>query len=169
MTWLEAALLGLIQGLTEFLPVSSSAHLRIASLFMTNGTDPGAAFTAISQIGTESAVLVYFRRDISRIGAAWFTSLPDGRAKLSPDARMGWLVLLGTVPISVAGLLFRHAIETSLRNLYVTATMLIVFGSILAVTDIVGKKTRKGSAPGLIMRKLDRRHEVWGRSKYGGW
>ncbi len=142
MTWFEAALLGLIQGLTEFLPVSSSAHLRIASLFMKDGADPGAAFTAISQIGTEAAVLVYFRRDILRIGAAWLTSLPHGRAKLSPDARMGWLVLLGTVPISVTGLLFRHAIETSLRNLYLTATMLIVFGLVLAVADIVGRKTR---------------------------
>lgn len=142
MTLLEAALLGLIQGLTEFLPISSSAHLRIAGLVLQGGRDPGAAFTAITQIGTEAAVLLYFRRDIWRIGTAWFVSLPRGRASLSPDARMGWLVLLGTVPITVMGLLFRHVIETTLRNLYLTASMLIVFGLLLAAADVIGAKKR---------------------------
>ncbi|QCB41158.1 undecaprenyl-diphosphate phosphatase [Sphingomonas sp. PAMC26645] len=143
MTWLEAVLLGLIQGLTEFLPVSSSAHLRIAGLVLEGGKDPGAAFTAITQLGTEAAVLLYFRHDIWRIGVAWFASFTRGREPLSPDARMGWLVLLGTVPIALMGLAFRHAIETSLRNLYLTATTLILFGLLLAVADVIGRKTRQ--------------------------
>lgn len=139
--WLEAALLGLVQGLTEFLPISSSAHLRIVGAFLPSATDPGAAFTAISQIGTEAAVLIYFRRDIWRIALAWLRQFGAARRpEDTPDARMGWLVIVGTVPIVILGLLFKDAIETSLRNLWITATMLIAFGLLLGVADRVGAK-----------------------------
>lgn len=138
--WLEAAFLGLIQGLTEFLPVSSSAHLRIVGAFMPSATDPGAAFTAVTQIGTEAAVLLYFRKDILRIALAWLRSLRERRPEDAIDARMGWLVIVGTIPIVVLGLLFKDAIETSLRNLWITATMLIGFGLLLGFADRVGAK-----------------------------
>lgn len=141
--WGEAAFLGLIQGLTEFLPVSSSAHLRIIGPLLPSGGDPGAAFTAITQIGTEAAVLLYFRHDIVRIFLAWWASLTQRGRPLSPDARMGWLVILGTAPIAILGLLFKNAIEGSLRNLYITATMLIVFALVLAAADRLGRKQRQ--------------------------
>lgn len=140
--WGEAAVLGLIQGLTEFLPVSSSAHLRIFGPLLPSGGDPGAAFTAITQIGTEAAVLLFFRHDIVRIFLAWWASLTQRGRPLGPDARMGWLVILGTAPIAVLGLLFKNAIEGSLRNLYITATMLIVFALVLAAADRLGRKQR---------------------------
>lgn len=142
MQWLEAAVLGLVQGLTEFLPVSSSAHLRILGPFLPSGGDPGAAFTAITQLGTEAAVLLYFRHDILRIATAWLSALRHPGAPLSPDARMGWLVILGTLPIAILGLLFKDAIETVLRNLYLTAVMLIVFALILAAAEYYGRKQR---------------------------
>jgi undecaprenyl-diphosphatase len=140
--WLEAAFLGLIQGLTEFLPVSSSAHLRIIGPLLPSGGDPGAAFTAITQIGTEAAVLLYFRHDIVRIFLAWWASLTQPAKRQDPDARMGWLIIIGSVPIVVLGLLFKDAIEGSLRNLYITATMLIVFALILAAADRFGRRER---------------------------
>lgn len=140
--WGEAAFLGVIQGLTEFLPVSSSAHLRIIGPLLPSGGDPGAAFTAITQIGTEAAVLLYFRRDLLRIARAWWRSCRSGRGLDLPDARMGWLILIGTLPIALLGLLFKSAIETSLRNLYITATMLIVFAIFLALADRFGAKQR---------------------------
>lgn len=138
--WLEAALLGLIQGLTEFLPISSSAHLRIIGPFLPSGLDPGAAFTAITQIGTELAVLLYFRHDILRIASAWLRSLFEPEARGNVDARAGWLVIVGSLPIAILGLLFQDAIETYLRNLYLTATMLIVFGIVLGAADHYGKR-----------------------------
>jgi undecaprenyl-diphosphatase len=141
--WLEAIILGLVQGLTEFLPVSSSAHLRIIGPLLPSGGDPGAAFTAITQLGTEAAVLLYFRKDILRIVLTWMKSLSDASYRSNPDARMGWLIIIGTVPISVLGLLFKDYIEGSLRNLYLTATMLIVFALILAAADKLGRKERK--------------------------
>ncbi|QBE65438.1 undecaprenyl-diphosphate phosphatase [Pseudoduganella lutea] len=138
--WLEAAFLGLIQGLTEFLPISSSAHLRIIGPFLPSGTDPGAAFTAIAQIGTELAVLLYFRKDIARIALAWLRSLTDPTVRKDPDVRLGWLIIIGSIPIGFLGLLLRDAIETYLRNLYLTATMLIAFGVLLGVADRIGKQ-----------------------------
>lgn len=137
--WFEAVILGLIQGLTEFLPISSSAHLRILGPMLPSGLDPGAAFTAITQLGTELAVLVYFRHDIARIFLAWCGSFKRN-APMDPDARMGWLVIVGTLPIGVLGLLFQDMIETYLRNLYLTAIMLIVFGLILGFADKAGKR-----------------------------
>lgn len=135
LPWLEAAILGVVQGLTEFLPVSSSAHLRILGPLLPSGADPGAAFTAITQLGTEAAVLVYFRHDIARILVRWWGSLTQPALRGDPDARMGWLILIGTLPIAVLGLLFKDAIETSLRHLAITATMLILFALLLGWAD----------------------------------
>lgn len=143
MNWFEAAFLGLVQGLTEFLPISSSAHLRIVGQFLPNAEDPGAAFTAITQLGTETAVVVYFWRDIVRIVSAWWGSLLGKVERGNPDARMGWLVILGSLPIVVLGLLFQEQIESVLRSLWIVATTLIVFGLVLAVADAVGKQERE--------------------------
>lgn len=140
--WLEAAFLGLIQGLTEFLPVSSSAHLRIIGPLLPSGGDPGAAFTAITQIGTEAAVLLYFRHDLVRIALAWWASIGRAGQSTNADARMGWLIIIGTLPIAVLGLLFKDAIETTLRNLYLTAAMLVIFAVLLAVADRWGARQR---------------------------
>ena len=140
--WLEAVVLGLVQGLTEFLPVSSSAHLRIIGPMLPSGGDPGAAFTAITQLGTEAAVLLYFRHDIGRIIRAWASSLTQPALRSNPDARMGWLIIIGTLPIAVLGLLFKDWIEGRLRNLYLTAAMLIAFAIILALADHFGRRER---------------------------
>ena len=141
--WLEAIFLGVLQGLTEFLPVSSSAHLRIFGPLLPSGGDPGAAFTAITQLGTEAAVLLYFRRELTAVSISWWRSLRTAGRHADADSRMGWLILIGTLPIAVLGLLFKDAIETSLRNLYITATMLIVFALVLWVADRWGRQERK--------------------------
>jgi undecaprenyl-diphosphatase len=141
MGWFEAVVLGVVQGLTEFLPVSSSAHLRIVGEAF-GWDDPGAAFTAITQIGTEIAVLLYFRRDIGRIIVAWLGSLA-GRRKGDPDARMGWLIIIGSIPIVVLGLLFQDRIETTLRDLRIVAIALVAFSLILYWADRVGSKRRE--------------------------
>lgn len=145
MSIFEAAILGLIQGLTEFLPISSSAHLRIAGDLAGWG-DPGAAFTAIIQIGTELAVLVYFWNDIVRIISKWFRALPfhwkHPVPQDDPDVRMGWIVIIATIPIGVLGLLFQDTIETSLRNLYITAFVLAAFGILLGVVDHYARRER---------------------------
>lgn len=138
MSWLEALLLGLLQGLTEFLPISSSAHLAIfPQLF--GQDDPGASFTAVTQIGTEAAVIWFFRRDIWRIASTWARSLvrPDLRGAL--DARMGWYIIIGTIPIGIAGVLLESTIQTSFRNLWLIATNLILFGLILGVADRIAR------------------------------
>ncbi|MCC3271483.1 undecaprenyl-diphosphate phosphatase [Arthrobacter zhangbolii] len=142
MNWFEAIFLGLIQGLTEFLPISSSAHLRIVGELLPGAQDPGAAFTAITQLGTETAVAVYFWKDIVRIIKSWWGSLVGRVPRSDPDARMGWLIIIGTLPIVVLGLLFQDQIENTFRSLWIVATMLIVFGIILAVADTVGRQQR---------------------------
>src|SRR5690554_2049736 len=150
MNWWEAVVLGLAQGLTEFLPISSSAHIRLIGPLLPSGGDPGAAFTAIIQIGTEAAVLLYFRHDIIRIVREWFRALGgrDGKGRAarlgahSSDARMGWWIILGSVPIVVGGLIFQDYIESYLRNLYLTATMLAVFAIVLGLADRMGRKER---------------------------
>ena len=138
MGYFEALVLGIVQGLTEFLPISSSAHIRIFGDLFGWG-DPGAAFTAVIQLGTEAAVITYFAKDIGRIISRWFRSLPlAGRNRLpssDPDARMGWIVIFGTIPIGVLGLLFQDAIETKLRNLYIVAVVLALFAVILGWAD----------------------------------
>lgn len=142
MDVLQAIVLGLVQGLTEFLPISSSAHLLIVPKLAGWG-DPGAAFTAVIQLGTMLAVLIYFWRDIVRITWTWLRSLwtPELRGDL--DARMGWYIGLGTIPIGVAGLLFKDAIEGPARNLWLNAVMLIVFGLLLLVADQMGRKKKR--------------------------
>lgn len=131
---LKAIVLGTIQGLTEFLPISSSAHLRIFPELFGWG-DPGAAFTAVIQIGTELAVLIYFRHDIWRIGRAWLLSLfkPEWRGQF--DARMGWFIIIGSLPIVVLGVLLKDVIEQDFRNLWIIGTTLIVMGIVLGLAD----------------------------------
>ncbi len=143
MTVWEAVVLGFVQGLTEFLPISSSAHLRVVGDLLPGLGDPGAAFTAITQIGTEAAVILYFRRDIARIARAWFSAVRGKVPRDDPDARMGWLVILGSLPIVVLGLVFQDSIETVFRNLYLTALTLALFGLLLGIADGVGAKQRE--------------------------
>jgi len=148
LDFLQAVVLGLIQGLTEFLPISSSAHLRILPEWFGWG-DPGAAFTAVIQIGTELAVLIYFRKDIWRIGTTWVRSLfqPEYRGHL--DARMGWYVIVGSLPIVVLGVLLKDTIERDFRNLYIIATTLIVMGIVLGIADRTARQDRDIKQVGL--------------------
>jgi len=149
MSFIEAIILGLVQGLTEFLPISSSAHLRILGEFLPSATDPGATFTAITQIGTEIAVILYFRRDIGRIIGRWFRSLrqrPGAHSnnvpRNDPDAKLGWLVIIATVPIVVVGYLAQSYIRNVFRDLWLVAIVLIVFGILLGLADWLGKKSK---------------------------
>lgn len=151
MEWFQAAVLGVIQGLTEFLPVSSSAHLRIyPELF--GWEDPGASFTAVTQIGTEAAVILYFAKDIAGIVTAWFRSLFARRQRRGNHAaipkydehaaRMGWYVIIGTIPIVVVGLVFQTTIRDDFRSLWIVGTTLIVLGVILGISDRVARRNR---------------------------
>ena len=142
--WLQAIVLGISQGLTEFLPVSSSAHTLIISRLMGWG-DPGAAFTAVTQIGTETAVIFYFRHDISAILRAWMRSLTNKSARQDPHARMGWFVILGTLPIGVLGIAAKSAIETTARNLWIVASALVVMGLLLSLADRRARHTKHES------------------------
>jgi undecaprenyl-diphosphatase len=141
----EAIFLGALQGLTEFLPISSSAHIRIAGELFGTNSDPGATFTAITQIGTELAVLIYFRRDIVRIISAWFSQISrrELEAAEKSDARMGWLIILGTLPIVALGYFGQEIIRNDFRSLWLIATTLIVFGIILGIADKYGKAERQ--------------------------
>ncbi len=139
MTWVEVIVLGLVQGLTEFLPISSSAHLRIVSeVFF--GRDAGAAFTAVTQLGTEAAVLIYFARDIGRLTMAWLRGLARREARAESDYRLAWLVILGTLPIGVLGLAFEDQIQTAARNLWLIATTMVAFGVVLGIAERVGRQ-----------------------------
>jgi undecaprenyl-diphosphatase len=138
---IEAIVLGIVQGLTEFLPISSTAHLRIVPAFL-GWDDPGAAFTAVVQLGTMAAVLIYFREDLWRIARAWFASLRDPARRSDLDARMGWYIGLGTVPIAIFGFLFKDPIESGARDLYLIGAMLIIAGLVLFVADINSKRDR---------------------------
>ena len=141
----EAIFLGVLQGLTEFLPISSSAHIRIAGELFGTNSDPGATFTAITQIGTELAVLIYFRRDIVRIISAWFSQVSRKQlnAAEKADARLGWLIILGTLPIVALGYFGQEIIRNDFRSLWLIATTLIVFGIILGIADKYGKTERQ--------------------------
>ncbi|MFD0270570.1 undecaprenyl-diphosphate phosphatase [Streptomyces sp. NPDC127106] len=143
MSWFESLILGLVQGLTEFLPISSSAHLRLTAAFA-GWEDPGAAFTAITQIGTEAAVLIYFRKDIAKIVSTWFRSLYTKSLRGDQDAKMGWLVIVGSIPIGVLGLLFKDQIEGPFRDLRLTATTLIVMGVVLGFADRLAARDEEG-------------------------
>ncbi|MGB3170947.1 MAG: undecaprenyl-diphosphate phosphatase, partial [Rhodococcus sp. (in: high G+C Gram-positive bacteria)] len=140
MTWVQAIVLGAVQGLTEFLPISSSGHLRIVSeVFF--GDDAGASFTAVSQLGTEAAVLLFFWRDIARIVRAWFVGLRHASER-NLDYRLGWYVIIATIPIGILGILFKDQIRNGARNLWLIATMLIVFAIVIALAEYVGTKRR---------------------------
>lgn len=150
MSLFKALILGIVQGLTEFLPISSSGHLRIVPALL-GWDDPGAAFTAVIQIGTLAAVLAYFRQDISRIGRAWFRGLFDRAPRATLDSRMGWMMIVGTVPIVVCGLLFKDQIETRLRSLYVVSGTLIGLAVVLALAEAV---VRVRASRGLPAKKM---------------
>ncbi|WFE28585.1 undecaprenyl-diphosphate phosphatase [Solwaraspora sp. WMMD791] len=141
MSWIEVIVLGVVQGLTEFLPISSSAHLRITSALFFEA-DAGASFTAVTQLGTEAAVLLYFAKDIWRISKTWIVGIWDSSVRGDPDYRMGWYVIVGSIPIGVIGFLFKDQIRSGLRNLWITATVLIVFALILAFAEYWGRQTR---------------------------
>ena len=134
MDYLQIIVLGIVQGLTEFLPISSSAHLRIVPA-LAGWNDPGAAFTAVIQVGTLVAVLAYFCDDIRRIGRAWTLGIVHRRPTRDLDARMGWMMIAATLPIVICGLLFREQIETSLRSLYFVAGAMIGLAVILALAE----------------------------------
>jgi undecaprenyl-diphosphatase len=137
----EAIVLGIVQGITEFLPISSTGHLRIVPAFL-GWDDPGAAFTAVTQLGTMAAVLLYFRVDLARIARAWWRSLRHREARRELDARMGWYILLGTVPIGVFGLAFKDQIETGARDLYLIGVALIALGLVMLLAEKVGTRER---------------------------
>jgi undecaprenyl-diphosphatase len=140
VTWVEVIVLGIVQGLTEFLPISSSAHLRITSALFFD-RDAGASFTAVTQLGTEAAVLLYFAKDIGRITKAFFVGL-FRKTERGLDYKMGWYVIIGTIPIGLFGLLFKDQIRTAARNLWLVATVLIVFALVLAFAEYAGPKIR---------------------------
>ena len=142
MSSFQAIVLGIVQGLTEFLPISSTGHLRIVPAFA-GWDDPGAAFTAVTQLGTMAAVLLYFRHELWRILIAWVRSLGDREVRRTLDARLGWFIVLGTIPIGVFGLVFNNQIEDSARDLYLIGTMLIVLGLLLLLAEHVATRTRQ--------------------------
>ncbi|MEX0580812.1 MAG: undecaprenyl-diphosphate phosphatase [Mycobacterium sp.] len=141
MSWLQVVVLSIVQGLTEFLPVSSSAHLAIVSRFFFGG-DAGASFTAVSQLGTEAAVVVYFARDIARIVRAWLRGLLVRAHRDNVDYRMGWYVIIGTIPIGVLGFAFKDTIRSEARNLWVIATAMLVFSAVIAAAEYYGRQNR---------------------------
>ncbi|MEP9383347.1 undecaprenyl-diphosphate phosphatase [Nocardioides sp. KR10-350] len=152
MSWSTAAVLGLVQGLTEFLPISSSAHLRLVASFA-GWPDPGAAFTAVTQLGTESAVLLYFRREIAAIISTWTRALWTPHLRRDPDARLGWYIVIGTIPIAVLGLALQDPVEHAFRDLRLLAAALIGFGVILGVADRI-------AADRMPLENLTARHAV---------
>lgn len=141
MDALQAIVLGIVQGATELLPISSTGHLRIVPAFL-GWEDPGAAFTAVTQLGTMAAILLYFRQDLWNIAVAWLRSLRDPALRRTLDARLGWFIVIGTIPVSVFGLAFSNTIEDGARDLYVIGTALIVLGLVLLLAEKVGKRER---------------------------
>jgi undecaprenyl-diphosphatase len=141
LSLVQAIVLGIVQGLTEFLPISSSGHLRIVPAFL-GWDDPGTAFTAVIQLGTMAAVLLYFRQDLLRIATAWLRSLRDPAVRGTLDARLGWYLILATIPISLIGVAFKNQIENGARDLYLIGSMLIVFGLVLLLAEKLSRRDR---------------------------
>lgn len=142
MDALQAIVLGIVQGATELLPISSTGHLRIVPAFI-GWEDPGAAFTAVTQLGTMAAILLYFRQDLWNITVAWLRSLRDPALRRTLDARLGWFIVIGTIPVSVFGLAFSSTIEDGARDLYVIGIALIVLGLVLLAAEKLGRRERK--------------------------
>jgi undecaprenyl-diphosphatase len=140
VSWWQVIVLAVVQGLTEFLPVSSSGHLAIVSRIFFTG-DAGASFTAVSQLGTEAAVLVYFARDIVRIVKAWFNGLMV-KSHRNADYWLGWYVIIGTIPICILGVFFKDEIRAGVRNLWVVATALVAFSGVIALAEFLGRQSR---------------------------
>jgi undecaprenyl-diphosphatase len=171
VTWLEVIVLGVVQGLTEFLPISSSAHLRIVSeVFF--GRDAGAAFTAVTQLGTEAAVLVYFARDIGHLLLTWFRGFRFPAVRATPDYRIAWLVIIGTIPIGLLGFLFEDQIQTAARNLWLIATTLVVFGLLLGLAERLGRQRlqieQMKPADGILLGLAQAMALIPGVSRSGG-
>lgn len=151
MGFIEAIVLAVVQGLTEFLPISSTAHLKIVPALL-GWKDPGAAFSAVIQIGTLLAVLTYFWRDVVRIAAAMLADLRGGKFASTRDAQMGWMIVVGTLPIIVCGLAFKEHIETSFRSLYVISAALACVAVLLAIAEMV---VARRQAAGIAGRDMD--------------
>jgi undecaprenyl-diphosphatase len=146
VSFFEALILGLVQGLTEFLPISSSAHVQIAQQLMNLSELPKpqlTAFIATIQLGTELAVVAYFIKDIARIGSSWLRWSIKPRSKMNSDTKLGWLIIIGTLPVLILGLALRDFIENDVRNLWVIAYTLIGFGVLLGLADYFGKKKKR--------------------------
>ena len=155
MSSLEAIVLGFVQGLTEFLPISSSGHLRIVPAFL-GWEDPGAGFTAVIQLGTMAAVLIYFRADLWRIASAWLSELRLPYARRSQDANLGWFIVLGTIPIAIFGVIFGNAIETGARSLYLIGSALILFSFVMVAAERVGSHRARADGDERPRRPLHR-------------
>ena len=148
MNFLEAIILGIVQGLTEFLPVSSSAHVQIASeLLQVQGlsdkNSATTAFIATIQLGTEAAVLIYFAKDIARLVKAWFKGVFNSKHRGNADYRMAWLVIIASIPVGLAGYLLREFIQETVRTLWVVAFTMILFAGILYLADRYGRKQKE--------------------------
>src|SRR6478735_11073108 len=141
MNAIQAIVLGVVQGLTEFLPISSSGHLRIVPALF-GWDDPGAAFTAVIQLGTMAAVLLYFRADLWRIAVAWLRELRTPIRRASQDARLGWFIVLGTIPIAIFGFIFKDQIESGARSLYLIGSALILFSFVMLLAERVATRRR---------------------------
>jgi undecaprenyl-diphosphatase len=141
VTVIQDAVLGVVQGLTEFLPISSTAHLRIVPAFL-GWEDPGAAFTAVTQLGTMLAVLLFFRTELRALTLAWFRTITQRRRPRDQDERLAWYIVIGTIPIGVAGLALNHTIENGARNLALIGTALIALGLLLLLAERVGTRER---------------------------
>ena len=150
MNFLEAIILGIVQGLTEFLPVSSSAHVQIASELMqvpglSDKNSATTAFIATIQLGTEAAVLIYFAKDIARLVKAWFRGVFNAKLRGNADYRMAWLVIIASIPVGLAGYLLREFIQETVRTLWVVAFTMILFAGILYLADRYGRKQKQVS------------------------
>ncbi len=152
MTLLQAIVLGIVQGLTEFLPISSTAHLRIVPVLFdwhfhykghATTNDPGAAFTAVVQLGTTLAIVIYFWRELLHVTMAWFRGLRDRSVRSTLEYKLGWYLILATIPVGLFGLIFSHQIETGARNLWLIAAALIALAVVLFWAERVGTRQRE--------------------------
>jgi undecaprenyl-diphosphatase len=159
MSWVEIIVLAIVQGLTEFIPISSTAHLRIVPALF-GWEDPGAAFSAVLQIGTLAAVLWYFWRDVARILSAMLSESLRGRLGSTQDGRLGWMIAAGTLPIILCGLVFRAHIETTLRSLAVMAGALAGVAVLLAIAEWAVRRRAAAGIHGRELRELTWRDAI---------